>query len=213
MATLEDKEDLLLSCRYGELDQVQRFTEKFGTASLGDVKDENGNSILHMVCGNGHEGMALAVAVFQTLSHRLPDILDYILPLVSPSLLSASNHAGSTPLHWASLNCHLPIVKMLVLFPQGPGSALIDAKNSAGRSPLGEAELAGWEDGAQWLVGQMNLEEGGGASVGKEDAGGADLEAEVGDIEVEIEDAEGGVAKMRLGQERVKEAQVPAKEI
>ncbi|KAF8591072.1 ankyrin [Ramaria rubella] len=188
MATEDDKEELLLSCRYGELDQVQHFVDKYGAGSLGEVRDENGNTILHMTCGNGHE-----------------DILDYLLPLISPSLLSVSNQAGSTPLHWATLNSHLPIVKKLVLFPQGPGATLIDCKNVAGRSPLGEAECAGWDEGAQWLVGQMTLDDTGGVAGGKEEEGdGEELEPEVGQIEVEIEDAEGGVAKMSLGQAKSK---------
>jgi uncharacterized protein len=113
--------------------------------------------------------------------------------------LAIANQAGSTPLHWAALNSHLSIVKKLVLFPQGPGAALIDIKNTAGRSPLGEAEFSGWEDGAQWLVGQMNLDDGAGQAVGKEEeADGDELGPEMGDCEVEIQDAEGGVAKMNL---------------
>ncbi|KAF8529842.1 cytoplasmic protein [Gautieria morchelliformis] len=184
MASVDDKEDLLLSCRYGDLDDVQRFVGTYGSDSLDDVKDDNGNTVLHMACGNGHE-----------------DILDYILPLVSPSLLAVANHSGSTPLHWAALNSHLSTVKKLVLFPHGPGAALIDCKNVAGRSPLGEAELAGWEEGAQWLVGQMALDDGDrGVASKEEDADGEELEQEVGEVEVEIQDAEGRIAKMSLGQ-------------
>lgn len=86
-------------------------------------------------------------------------------------------------------------------FPQGPGAALIDIKNMAGRSPLGEAEFVGWDEGAQWLVGQMNLDDRAGATGGKdEEADGDELEPEVGAVEVEIQDAEGRVAKMNLGQ-------------
>lgn len=39
------------------------------------------------------------------------------------------------------------------------GVQLIDVRNAAGRTPLGEAELAGWEEGAQWLVQVMNLDQ------------------------------------------------------
>lgn len=52
----EDKEELLLSCRYGDLDDVQEFIKKFGSESLSDLRDANGNTILHMVSGNGHIG-------------------------------------------------------------------------------------------------------------------------------------------------------------
>jgi ankyrin repeat protein len=77
---------------------------------------------------------------------------------VSPSLLTVQNHSGSTPLHWAALNGHLPVLQALVQFHGGPGAALIDIKNAAGRSPLGEAEATGWEEGAKWLVEMMRVD-------------------------------------------------------
>ena len=52
----EDLEDLLLIARYGELDELKSFIEKFGTKPLTDARDEDGNTVLHMVCGNGHLG-------------------------------------------------------------------------------------------------------------------------------------------------------------
>jgi ankyrin repeat protein len=54
--TPEDMEELLLIARYGELDELKSFIEKFGTKPLIDARDEDGNTILHMVCGNGHLG-------------------------------------------------------------------------------------------------------------------------------------------------------------
>ena len=54
--TPEDIEELLLIARYGELDELKSFIEKFGTKPLTDARDEDGNTILHMVCGNGHLG-------------------------------------------------------------------------------------------------------------------------------------------------------------
>lgn len=93
---------------------------------------------------------------------------------MSPSLLAVANQAGSTPLHWAALNSHFSVVKKLVLFPLGPGASLIDFKNLAGRSPLGEAEFVGWEEGAQWLLGQMTLDDGRGITVSKEDEADVD---------------------------------------
>jgi ankyrin repeat protein len=52
----EDTEDLLLSCRYGDLDDVKSFIGRFGTAPVGDARDENGNNVLHMASANGHIG-------------------------------------------------------------------------------------------------------------------------------------------------------------
>ncbi|KIK60767.1 hypothetical protein GYMLUDRAFT_137477, partial [Collybiopsis luxurians FD-317 M1] len=176
----EEKEDVFLSCRYGDLEEVQEYVSKFGTESLSEIRDANNNSVLHMISGNGHA-----------------DLLKFLLPLISPSLLSAQNSAGSTPLHWATLNSHLSIAKELVLFSNGPGVNLIDIKNSAGHSPLAEAELAGWQEGAKWLVEVMNLE-----SVteenGTEDVEDSDTVDPGQDVEVEIQDADGQVAKMTI---------------
>ena len=54
--TNEDLEELLLSCRYGELDEVTEFVALFGKEHLFTVRDSNGNTVLHMTCGNGHAG-------------------------------------------------------------------------------------------------------------------------------------------------------------
>ncbi|KAJ7252403.1 cytoplasmic protein [Mycena haematopus] len=194
--TTDEQDEFLLSCRYGDLDDVKQFIDQFGAAAAAEIRDDNGNTALHMLCGNGHA-----------------DVLDYLLPIIPATLLSAGNSAQSTPLHWAALNSHLDIVKKLVQFPGGPGIDLIDNKNAAGRSPLAEAELAGWEEGAQWLVQMMKLDPGGDVKEGE--AGGDDANDEVNDdpnegdgddialapegIEIEIEDADGQMAKMRIG--------------
>ena len=125
-----------------------------------------------------------------------------LLPLLPPAALSARNAAGSTPLHWAALNAHLPVAQALVGWPAGPGVDLIDAKNAAGRSPLGEAENAGWEDGARWFVEVMKLDEGAAKGEPAEDDEELQAAAARGDIEGEIEDAEGRVAKKTLGQQK-----------
>ena len=122
----------------------------------------------------------------------LLDLLSYILALQSfpTSLLQSTNSSGSTPLHWASLNSHLGIAQSLV---KAGGPQLIDIKNKAGRSPLGEAEMAGWEDGAKYFVTVMVL-----GKDGETDESDEKIDPEQS-IEVTIEDAEGGVAKMTLG--------------
>lgn len=115
--------------------------------------------------------------------------------MINPTLLSIQNNAQSTALHWAALNSHLPIVQKLVQYPKGPGVDLIDVKNAAGRSPLGEAENIGWDEGAKWMVEVMNLDE---TSKGPQEE---DVVADTaGDIEVEIQDADGQIAKMKIGQ-------------
>lgn len=54
--TDDDKDELLLSCRYGDLEDVQQFVHNFGSDWLSEVRDEHGNTVLHMICGNGHTG-------------------------------------------------------------------------------------------------------------------------------------------------------------
>ncbi|RXW24961.1 hypothetical protein EST38_g861 [Candolleomyces aberdarensis] len=177
----DEKDELLLSCRFGDIEDVQAFVDRHGSAPLADIRDENQSTILHMAAGNGHL-----------------DVLRYLLPLVPTSLLSAQNHSGSTPLHWAAVNSHLDVSKALVEFPKGPGVDLIDIKNAAGHSPLAEAEFAGWDEGAKWFVEVMNLDS---EEAGKEE-GDPDAVVDPSDgpqIEVEIQDAEGQIAKMKIG--------------
>lgn len=111
-----------------------------------------------------------------------------------PTLLSAQNDARSTALHWATLNQHLPIVRKLVNCPGGSGIDLIDIRNSAGISPLGEAERIGWDEGAKWLVEMMKLDT---DQVKEVDENETIDSAQ--DVEIEIEDADGEVAKMTIG--------------
>jgi len=142
--TDDDKEELLLSCRFGDLPDVQQFLSTFDPAPsvLDAIQDDNANTLIHMAAANGHT-----------------DVLAQLLPRVSPHLLAHRNNAGSTPLHWASVNRHLDVAKLLVQFSPGPGIDLIDIKNNAGRSPLAEAEIAGWDEGAQWFVQVMPLDQ------------------------------------------------------
>lgn len=123
--------------------------------------------------------------------------MDYVLPLVPPTLLSTQNNSGSTALHWAALNSQLEVAQKLVQYPDGAKLDLIDIKNKAGLSPLAEAENAGWEEGAKWFVEVMNLDPAGSEQIDEE----ATLDSEDGsrrDIEVEIEDADGKIAKMTI---------------
>ena len=54
--TQEQVDELILSCRFGELDEVKEFTDEFGWESVNAARDDRGNTVLHMVCGNGHLG-------------------------------------------------------------------------------------------------------------------------------------------------------------
>ena len=109
------------------------------------------------------------------------------------SLLSTSNRAGSTALHWAVLNAQLAAARRLVEFSGGPGVDLIDIKNAAGRSPLAEAEAAGWDEGAKWIVEVMRLVDAGRAgAVAEEEEETADSQTEDQDQEL----TDGGAARI-----------------
>jgi len=177
----EDTEELLLIARYGELDELKSFIEKFGTKPLTDARDEDGNTVLHMVCGNGHL-----------------DLLDYLVPdHVPPSFATVQNlSAGSTALHWATLNKQFDVVKRLVKLC---GAEVLDIKNKSGRSAITEAEMNEWAEGVTWMVGVMNVDDTGGAAQETDEV----VESE--DVQVEIQDAEGRVAKLNMKDGQVEE--------
>ncbi len=80
----EEKEDLLLACRYGDLEDVQTFVDEYSPSSLEDVIDQNGNSILHMISANGHQGSQ----GYDTRNHIFTDRCKQMCYLTfSPSLL------------------------------------------------------------------------------------------------------------------------------
>lgn len=54
--TEDDKDELLLACRYGDLEDVQHFVDQFGPGRVAEVVDSNGNTVIHMAAGNGHQG-------------------------------------------------------------------------------------------------------------------------------------------------------------
>ncbi|KAJ7815678.1 hypothetical protein B0H14DRAFT_2846984 [Mycena olivaceomarginata] len=148
--TTDEQEEFLLSCRYGDLDDVKQFILQFGVAAAAEIRDDNGNTPLHMLCGKRPCSFFV-------------DVLDYLLPIVPPTLLSARNSAQSTPLHWAALNSHLEVVKKLM----------------------------------------MKLDVDGDVKEGKGDDtnDGEDLSLPAEGVEIEIEDADGQMAKMRIGGE------------
>jgi uncharacterized protein len=53
----EEIEDVLLSCRYGDIEDVEHFVTRYGPDLLNDIRDDQGNTVLHMVCANGHTGV------------------------------------------------------------------------------------------------------------------------------------------------------------
>jgi uncharacterized protein len=108
----------------------------------------------------------------------------------------------------------LDIAKKLVEYPQGPGVDLIEIKNAAGLSPLGEAERAGWDEGAQWFVSVMKLD---GDQV-KEGVSNADEDEDApldpgSEVTVEIQDADGQMARMTLNGNKLHNAPDASKDV
>ena len=61
----EEVDDVLLSCRFGELAELRQFVDSFGPeAFVEGVKDERGTTGLHYICGNGHLGKFLGFALW-----------------------------------------------------------------------------------------------------------------------------------------------------
>jgi ankyrin repeat protein len=52
----QEDDDLLLSCRFGDLEDIKHFVVKFGQEPLSDLRDHNGNTVLHLSSANGHIG-------------------------------------------------------------------------------------------------------------------------------------------------------------
>jgi hypothetical protein len=78
------------------------------------------------------------------------------------------------------------------------GAGVLDVKNRSGRSAISEAELNEWAEGVTWMVGVMTVD----------DTGGAAQDADkIGDVEVEVQDAEGRVAKLSVKDGQVEEVE------
>ncbi|WVQ66452.1 uncharacterized protein L199_004633 [Kwoniella botswanensis] len=165
----EDIEEVLLSARYGEVDELKEFVEKFGAGPLAEARGERGNTVLHMCCGNGHI-----------------DVLNYLLPLVPKELLSRTNEAGSPPLHWAVSNNHVACVKALVELSeeQGGGLPLLKQTNANNRDAFAESIFAGEgkEEVSGWIEGYLYKVEGG----DDEEEPTKDAQVEEGEGEVKV---------------------------
>ena len=155
------------------------------------------SSLLHFAAANG------ALEVIDYLLELLaPPLLPNGAPTApadksAPSLVNHRNVAGNTPLHWASLNAQLEVVKALVA--AGADAGVV---NGAGHDAVFEAERSGKEEGqrvAQWMLENCKGLDRGSQShaAGAEDQ--SDSVVEDPGLEAETETAEG------LGDETVKE--------
>jgi uncharacterized protein len=86
-------------------------------------------------------------------------------PPMGDQAVSPRNSSGNTPLHWASLNGHLPVVKLL--FEAGADPTIL---NDAGHDAIYEAETNGKDDVVGYLLTEADsLEKGTGVENVEED--------------------------------------------
>ena len=199
--TPEELDDLIYYTRTSDLPSLKTtltsFCEKHACppttilTSAIDIDAEGLGSqscLLHFAAANG----ALEVIEY-FLELLAPPLLPNGAPSApadksAPSLVNHRNVSGNTPLHWASLNAHLEVVKALVA-----AGADATATNEAGHDSVYEAESSGKEEGqrvAQWMLENcQGLDQGSnGQSMGTEDQ--AEVVAGDPSLEMETETAE-----------------------
>ncbi|KAL9587201.1 MAG: hypothetical protein Q9203_003588 [Teloschistes exilis] len=140
------------------------------------IKDpDSGNTLLHYASANG------GIDVLRYLLHPLapaattePNVHTGSAATTSSMglRLDLQNEAGNTPLHWAAMNGHLEVVKLLV-----ESGADLRVQNQAGHDATFEAERGGKEEVVAWLLGQQK---------GVEDSSGKEEESVEEDAEEAI---------------------------
>ncbi|CAM0142198.1 ankyrin repeat-containing protein [Umbelopsis sp. WA50703] len=134
--TADTVDDILYCARYGELEELTNAN--FPTSYL-LAADESGNTALHMACANGH------LEVVKYLVEKIASLDD------AAKYINYQNEQGNAALHWAALNGHLEIVKLLVT----SHGADMKIKNSAGRSPIYEAQAYNHDKVAEFFLSAM----------------------------------------------------------
>lgn len=155
-------EELLYLSRHGDIPEISLLLAQNPNLDLTNIIDENGNTLLHMVAGNGHldlcklliqhvldyEQKALTVTNMDTT--ELPSTVQNSR---LTNYINTPNTSKNTPLHWAALNDHLLMVQYL--YSQSADPLL---RNDQGRTALEEAESRGWEEVARCLAAKMAIE-------------------------------------------------------
>jgi len=179
--TADEIDDLLYFTRANEAQDLQQtvsaLSQKYGCDARevleACIDADTGNSVLHYCSANG-----LADLLQSLLSSlKAPERTGTSNGKTAdrPQLINHQNAQGNTPLHWASYNGHLELVKLLV----GVGADMW-VKNAAGHLAMFEAERADKSEVVQYLL------EAGGRTVeqtGREGVASKEDEVEVQDGE------------------------------
>jgi hypothetical protein len=163
--TPEELDDLIYFSRTGDLDSLREMVTGLCAthscapsvilASAVDV-DEDGlgsrSSLLHYPAANGNVDVVQYLVALLTPS---ADALGHGVGATTadksaPQLVNHKNVNGNTPLHWAGMNGHLEVVKVLVA--AGADPAIV---NAAGRDAVVESECSakdGAAECADWML-------------------------------------------------------------
>lgn len=159
---IDIQEELFYLFRHGDIPEISSLLTQRPSLDLTGITDENGNTLLHMVAGNGHldlcklliqnvleyEQRALTATNMDTT-----EVANTVQNSRLTNYINTPNASQNTPLHWAALNNHLLMVQYL--YSQSADPLL---KNDQGRTALEEAEGRGWEEVARYLAAKMAVE-------------------------------------------------------
>lgn len=202
--TPEELDDLIYFSRTGDVESLRESVEAVSTkhkspvsvivASAIDI-DADGlgtqASLLHYPAANGNLEVVKYLLSLLAVVQPAESTSTETQPSAdksAPQLVNHQNISGNTPLHWAAVNGHLEVVRLLV--QHGADPTIV---NAAGRDAVVEAEFSardGADKCADWMLKNCDgLEKGvgGGIGEGSGERVGDDLEEEESE-EIDIKD-------------------------
>ena len=191
--TPDEVDDLIYFARTADLSSLRETIKSLCTAykcstttllpQCVDVDAEglgSQSSLLHYPSANGStEIVQYLLSLLSSEDTAVPSHSDgdnrALATKTISDLLNQKNVSGNTPLHWAALNGHIEVVKLLV-----GGGADASLQNAMGRDSVVEAELSGKEGAeecAEWMLKNCT---------GLDRGVGSGVEAEAAAEEVEV---------------------------
>ena len=160
--TLDEIDDLLYFTRVNEIEDLQQsileLTQKYGCAPkdviLSGIDPESGDTLLHYCSANGFVDLLKALLLQLTVQSEVSNEESRGQIHVFPApYVNTRNAQGNTALHWASLNGHLEVAKILI-----DAGADMWIKNVAGHLSIFEAERAGKGEVVEYLLEKGGLD-------------------------------------------------------